>query len=149
MTVFGGVSRTNIGRLVNSEPATQNLSFSNSTVTWLRGGTSPEVWRATFEDSTNGTDWVSLGQGVRASGGWLLTGISIPARAMVRARGFVSSGINNGSGWFVESIEPKVLAPEILAANGGLNFNAGLFPCAELNNSCFDLLGLSRVYFSL
>ncbi len=102
--VLGGLSRTNIGRLVNSEPATQSLSFDSSTVTWLRGGTGPEAWRTTFESSTNGTDWLRLGAGARVAGGWELAAPDLPASANVRARGFLAGGQDNGSAWFVEQI---------------------------------------------
>ena len=124
---LGGVARTNLGRLLNTDPATQSLTANASSVTWLRGGTSPEVWRTTFETSTNGVDWISLGAGQRVTGGWQLTGVSVPARAMIRARGFVSGGINNGSSWFVESVNPTVIAPEVLVADGGLGFHPALF----------------------
>ena len=37
-------------------------SMTARRITWLRGGTSPEVWRTSFDWSTNnGTDWVGLG----------------------------------------------------------------------------------------
>src|SRR5437899_11448690 len=44
-TTVGGQSRNYIGRLNNTGPATQSLTFDGSTLTWMRGGTSPEVWR--------------------------------------------------------------------------------------------------------
>jgi len=50
--MLGGVARTNIGRLINTDPATQSLTSDGSSITWLRGGASPEVWRTTFEAST-------------------------------------------------------------------------------------------------
>ena len=91
----------NIARLNDAEPATQQLSFDGSRVTWLRGGTGPDVWRSTFEFATNGLDWTLIGNGARVSGGWQLSGISIPTNAMIRARGSV---INGGvSDWFVET----------------------------------------------
>jgi hypothetical protein len=43
------VWRNRIGRLTNTDGALQNLSVNNTSVTWLRGGTGPEVWRLTFE----------------------------------------------------------------------------------------------------
>jgi uncharacterized delta-60 repeat protein len=70
---LGGLSRTNIGRLFNTGPATQDLSFDSSAISWQRGGTGPEVWRTTFDISTNGVDWTSLGAGQRVPGGWQLT----------------------------------------------------------------------------
>ena len=110
-TTVGGQSRNCIGRLNNTEPATQNLTFDGSTITWLRGGASPEVWRTTFDFSTNGTDWASLGAGARIAGlpagqagGWQLTSVSLPsANGTVRARGHVSGGQYQGSAWFVET----------------------------------------------
>jgi uncharacterized delta-60 repeat protein len=99
---LGGQPRSRLGRLNNTGPATQSLSCDGSTITWLRGGTSPEVWRTTFEQSTGTTTWTSLGAGTRIPGGWQLTGVSVPAGATIRARGHVAGG-REGSGWFVES----------------------------------------------
>jgi len=107
-TSLGGQTRNRIGRLSNTGPATQSLTFDGSTITWLRGGTSPEVWRATFDASTNGTDWISLGDGARIPGGWQLTGVSAPACSALRARGFVTGGWANGSTWFVETTRPAI-----------------------------------------
>jgi hypothetical protein len=91
----------NIARLNDAEPATQQLSFDGSRVTWLRGGTGPDVWRSTFEFATNGLDWTLIGNGARVSGGWQLSGVSIPTNAIIRARG---SAITGGvSDWFVET----------------------------------------------
>jgi uncharacterized delta-60 repeat protein len=102
---LGGQSRTNIGRLNNTGPATQSLTFDGSTLTWMRGGTSPEVWRTTFEYSPDGgTVWTNLGAGLRISGGWQLTGVALPTYSTFRARGYAVGGNENGSGWFVETI---------------------------------------------
>jgi RNA polymerase sigma factor (sigma-70 family) len=99
----GGQERSGAGRLNNTAPATQSLAYYGSTITWLRGGTSPEVWRVTFQGSTNGSDWVDLGEGTRQAGGWQLAGLTLPPHAGIRARGCVTGGRNNGSAWFVES----------------------------------------------
>jgi len=104
-TILGGRPRHGIGRLNNTEPPTEALSHDGSTVTWLRGGTSPEVWRTTFEFSTNGTDWIQLGRGSRITGGWQLMGVTIPENSRLRARGFVGGGQYNASSSFVETIE--------------------------------------------
>lgn len=109
--MLGGQARSRMGRLINTGVATQNLTLNGSTVTWQRGGTSPEVWRTAFELSTNGTTWTSLGTGARISGGWQLGGVSVPTGGYLRARGYVSSGYNNASGGFVES----VIGPPLIA----------------------------------
>lgn len=60
-TKLGGEPRNYLGRLNNTEPATQSLALNGTTLTWLRGGSGPEVWRTTFDFSTNGgTTWTSL-----------------------------------------------------------------------------------------
>jgi uncharacterized delta-60 repeat protein len=101
---LGGQTRNGVGRLSNTEPPTESLTFDSSTVTWLRGGTAPEVWRTTFDACTDGTNWISLGAGTRIPGGWQQTGLSLPTSATIRARGFCTSGQYNGSGWFVETL---------------------------------------------
>ena len=90
------------GRSVNNDwSGYQVLKSDSASVTWLRGGSSPEVGRTTFEYSANGLDWMALGDGVRISGGWQLTGLAIPAGAAVRARGFVPGA--GKAGYLVES----------------------------------------------
>ena len=105
-SLLGGQSRSNIGRVIPISPATQSLGYNNTTVTWLRGGTSPEVTRAWFEFSTDNTNWQSLGNGVRIANGWQLAGANVPANGVVRARGYVTGG---GSTWIVQEQLPLVL----------------------------------------
>ena len=121
-TTLAGQSRTNIGRLYNSGPATQNLSFDGSTLTWTRGGTSPEVWRTTFESSPDGASWTNLGGGSRIPGGWQLTGLALPTNTTIRARGYTVGGEFNGSGWFLETI---IGSPVIDEQPASLTNNAG------------------------
>src|SRR5262249_9688143 len=72
---LGGQVRNRIGRFYNTEPASQDLSYAASTVTWLRGGTSPELSAVSFSHSGDGSSWTNLGTGTRVPGGWRLTGI--------------------------------------------------------------------------
>jgi uncharacterized delta-60 repeat protein len=114
------VARNRIGRLNNTALAAQSLSSDGTSITWLRGGTSPEVWRTTFEVSTNGTDWTHLGRGIRMAGGWQLAGLTLPANCTIRARGFVATGHDGNSSWFDETkllVIPSA-APTILANFG-------------------------------
>jgi len=102
-TTAGGQTRTYLGRLNNTAPATQSLTFDGSTITWLRGGSGPEVWRTTFDVTTKGFTWSTLGAGTRRTGGWELAAASSPLSGVIRARGYVASSYYNASGWFVES----------------------------------------------
>ena len=111
-TTLSGQPRTFLGRLNNPTSPAQSLSSDGLSFTWLRGGSSPEVWRTTFEVSPTGVNWTNLGVGTRTNGGWVLSNIIVPANSMLRARGFAAGGLVNGSGWFVEadSAPPKVLS---------------------------------------
>jgi uncharacterized delta-60 repeat protein len=108
-TTLGGQSRTNIGRLNKTDPATQSLSFDGSTITWVRGGTSPEVWRTTFDLSTDGLTWTNLGAGTRIAGGWQRAVASAPNTGAIRGRGYITGG-----GWFVENQFQFTNAPTVV-----------------------------------
>ena len=111
----GTTPRNYIGRLSNSDPAWQNLTVdsSGSTITWNRSGTAPEVNRVICELSQDGTTYAFLGSATRVSGGWELTGLSLPqAQSLfIRARGFYSSGVYDASGSIVESVRAVFLQP--------------------------------------
>ncbi|HEY9173240.1 MAG TPA: hypothetical protein VI136_13225 [Verrucomicrobiae bacterium] len=102
-TTLGGHARSYLARLNNNVPATHSMSYDGRNVVWLRGGSSPEVWRTTFEVTTNGVDWLGLGAGERIAGGWRRTAPGLSPNATVRARGQVTGGWRNNSSWFVES----------------------------------------------
>lgn len=106
-----------ITRLHNTESATQSLSYTNYTVTWMRGGAGPEVWGTRFAWCTNGTDWVDLGAGTRIEGGWQFTNAWIPSGCMLRARGYIDSqqgtaGSDGTAHWYVQAeIGPLSVSP--------------------------------------
>jgi uncharacterized delta-60 repeat protein len=110
-STLGGQSRAEIGRLSNTYPSVQGLALEGTTLTWLRSGTSPEVWRVEFDACTNGANWCSLGAGMRVVGGWQATNVVVPNGATVRARGAVASGRYNASLWFTDaSIGPPAIS---------------------------------------
>ena len=123
----------NIGRLHNTEPVTNNLACAGSTINWVRGGACPEVWRTTFEDSSDGTNWTLLGAGARVAGGWQLTGVSVPGGATVRARGYTVGGFHNASAWFVETLAAAGPPRPQIARDGKFGFGT--------NGFGFDLAG--------
>jgi hypothetical protein len=167
-TFLAGQPRNYLGRLTNTESASESLSCSSSTITWLRSGASPEVWRTSFESSTNaGANWANLGEGTRIPGGWQLRGILVPQNSAIRARGFVTGGSNNGSTWFVESLLQLGLPPPpiILVNDGhfgvsnghfGFNFQAQLGQVVMIEASTnlhqwwvlqTNTLGIAPLYF--
>jgi uncharacterized delta-60 repeat protein len=107
-TLLAGQNRGYVGRLNNLEPAEQSLSFDGSNILWQRSGSLCEVCRTTFDYSTDGTNWVSLGEGTRNPDGWELDRVAVPPGAQIRARGYTTGGGFNSSSWFVENIWPPV-----------------------------------------
>ena len=106
-----------------TDAVSQELTFGGATVTWRRGGASPEVWFAGFDYSTNGTDWISLGAGARIPNGWQLTGVSVPANAIIRSLGLVAS---DDSSWLLETVIPQ--SPlTILMDEAGCGFHTNYF----------------------
>jgi len=121
---LAGKREPTLGRLNASAPATQSLTFCGSTITWNRGGSSPEVWRASFDASTNGINRFSVGVGIRVPAGWQLTGLSLPASALIRARGFIISfGYSASSAWFVETVTSPPSLLILQDANFGFSSN--------------------------
>ncbi|MCX6550466.1 MAG: hypothetical protein NTY02_05570, partial [Acidobacteria bacterium] len=102
---LGGLTRNCIARMNGTGPATDALGYNGSTISWSRGGTAPEVWRTTFEYTTNGTQWTMLGAGTRTTGGWQLGAASVPPGSL-RARGYTTGGYYGGSGGIVETVAP-------------------------------------------
>ncbi|MCW5553047.1 MAG: immunoglobulin domain-containing protein [Verrucomicrobiae bacterium] len=161
-TWLAGLSQTNLGRLNTTAPATQSLSLDGSTITWLRDGTGPEVWRTTFESSSNGLNWTQLGSGQRGPGGWQLTNVAVQSDATIRARGFIpSSGVGGGIVETVVRLMPIILTSDgafgIVSNQFGFHF-AGLPGQVVVVESSTDLLqwwplqtntlGSSPLYFS-
>ena len=108
-TSVNGSTRSFIARMIN-DAATQSLTAPSLTqIMWMRGGTSPEVSQVTFEQSTDGgTVFTPLGSATRVGStpNWQLTGLSLPATGILRARGRSISGEFNGSSGLVESVTP-------------------------------------------
>jgi uncharacterized delta-60 repeat protein len=116
LTQLAGQPRDFIGRLNSLDPATQSLNYDGTDLTWMRSGSSCEVWRTTFDSSTDGTNWVNLGDGTRIAGGWQLASVALPPAARVRARGYATGGAGNASSWFVESVWPPAI-PTLVSTN--------------------------------
>ena len=59
---IGGQTRGDFARLSNDTAALQNLAVTQTTITWTRGGSSPQFTRVTFEysaDNVNYTPWAT------------------------------------------------------------------------------------------
>jgi hypothetical protein len=97
---------TNLVRIQNPDAASQTLTREGSTLTWLRGGSCPELFHARFQASLDGIARTDLGAAERVNGGWRFQNASIPDGARLRARGYVT-----GTSWHVDYV-PDV--PDLL-----------------------------------
>src|SRR5204863_9416626 len=77
-TRIGGQAHSFFSRLTNDTAALQDTSVTSSSVTWMRGGSSPQFDAVTFEYSDDNVNYSPLGQGAPFSNIWFLTGTNLP-----------------------------------------------------------------------
>jgi uncharacterized delta-60 repeat protein len=139
-------SRSGIALHIN-EPATQSLTIpSANRIQWLRGGSSPEVQQVTFELSTNrGNSYTPLGLGTRITGGWELTGLTLPGSGQIRARGRISSGYRNSASGLLETVASIAApaTPEIAVSGNSTNIPAGKVSPTLADNTDFGTISVS------
>jgi uncharacterized Zn-binding protein involved in type VI secretion len=118
-TSIGGQTRSLFARLSNDTAALQNLAVTQTTVTWTRGGSSPQFTRVTFESSNDNVNYTLLGNGTVAGSNWALTGLNLPTRQniYIRARGYYGSGFSNGSESITESVRNAFALQQALLGN--------------------------------
>jgi hypothetical protein len=128
----GTTTRNFIGRLTNTDAAFQKLTAdtNGTTVLWNRSSASPEVDRVTFQLSTDAINYSALTNPSRVTGGWQLTGLSLPTHQniFIRARGFYSTGLSNGSGSIVETVRNEFLPHAFLCTSFSENFDSVIAP---------------------
>ncbi len=109
---IGGVTLDFFARSSNDTAALQNLAVTQTTITWTRGGSSPQFTRVTFEFSTDNVNFAPLGNGTPTGGNWTLAGLSLPTgqNLYVRARGYYRSGFRNGSESITESVRSAFIS---------------------------------------
>ncbi|MBK8466695.1 MAG: hypothetical protein IPL32_12775 [Chloracidobacterium sp.] len=108
---IGGQPRNLFARLSNAAAALQNLAVTQTTVTWTRSGSSPQLERVTFESSTDNVNYTPLGNGTATGDTWSLTGLNLSTgqNIYIRARGYYRSGAFNGSESIAESVRNAFL----------------------------------------
>jgi len=117
-TTIGGQTRNRFARLSNDTAALQNLAVTQTTITWIRGGSSPQFTRVTFESSTDNVTYTPLGNGMASGSNWTLTGLNLPTgqNFYIRARGYYHSGVNTGSESITESVRNAFLSVPLLTS---------------------------------
>ena len=116
-TNIGGQSRNLFARLSNDTAARQNLSATQTTVTWTREGSSPLLNRVVFEQSTDDANFTFLGNGTGSSTStssvFTLSGLNLPTgqNLFIRARGFYRAGLSGTSESIQETVRNFFLPP--------------------------------------
>jgi len=116
-TAIGGQSRNYFARLSDDTAALQDLAVTQTSITWTRGGSSPQLRRATFAYSTDKVNYTILGDGLDSGSTWSMTGLSLPTglNIYVRARGYFNrSGYNAYSESITESVRNVALPQPFL-----------------------------------
>ncbi len=132
----GGERRSGLIRVM-LEPPVESLEVQDQTrIQWLRGGSLPDSGDISFALHVPLTNtWSPLGRGTSITGGWELTGLGLPPAGAIRATARISSGRNNSSFYFVDTIVPygdavpalKVSMPsgaEVQNGTGALDFGS-------------------------
>ncbi len=133
-TTVSGLPRQGLARFSTSVPATDNITVSSdlTTVTLVRGGSSPQLGGVTFEISTDDRVWTNLGQVSRVgtTGNWQCTGLSLPARMyffvraleILPATQYASSGLFQVERAFYARPLPSFTSPTAVSATVGSGF---------------------------
>jgi len=98
-TAVDGQPRSNLARLTNDIAASQAFSFDVNTgqLTWMRGGSSPELMWAAFQFSTDGASWSPMAAAARIDGGWSASVAQPHVTGTFRALGHYGTGPNSVS----------------------------------------------------
>jgi uncharacterized delta-60 repeat protein len=123
-TVAGSATKFATRLINDGDAAVSELSVISPTeVQWLRGGTLPDCQIVVFDYSQDGgTTWTRLGQASRITGGWSLSGISLPTSGILRGQAFVPCGYLNGS---VSVLEDQVTFSELAVGDLNVEYPVG------------------------
>ncbi len=102
-TQAGSLSRVEMARFQALTPVTQLITVSGdqSTMSWTLTGSAPAFQSVGFEETIDGTHWLSVGQATTSDGQtWLLSGAPYSGSSLllVRATGIVPSSQGSSSG---------------------------------------------------
>jgi uncharacterized delta-60 repeat protein len=125
-TNLTGIPRARLARVDNTDLASSSLAVEGTSLLWRRDGTSPEVWRTTF-DRWSGAGWTNLGAGTRITSGWQLAGVTVGSTDTIRAQGFALGGYGNSCTYLVEEgLGPPVVSIPPVNRTNFLGTTAGL-----------------------
>lgn len=114
-TSINGTLCNYFARLSNPDVAQQSLAAgSDGSVTWMLGGSFPQLGQVFFEHSDDAISWSPLGWGMPVAGlGFRLTGLSLPLATnhYLRVTGWASAGYHNGSAGLYRAVRQIYITP--------------------------------------
>jgi uncharacterized delta-60 repeat protein len=152
---FGSVSgqiRYNLARIATSTAPLESLTVNNNftTITWTRSGSCGALTAVTFDQSTDGRNWTSLGSGSRVgtSDTWQLTGQTLTTgnSLFLRANGvmvnsqYSSSSIEQTVRLFYSSTVPGIFGATTATGTSGSAFYYGV--ATNVTGATFSASGL-------
>jgi uncharacterized delta-60 repeat protein len=134
-----GLARYGVARIAADAPASESLVVDQgrTTLTWANGGSSPQVASVTFDRSSDGSTWTTLGQAGRTAAGWQLSGLNLPTGEngayYLRARAVLPTGPNSSSGFLntqrvISNLPPVpvIVSATTVSGASGSNFLYGI-----------------------
>jgi len=109
------VARAVFARLSSAEAPAESIDVTGTSVTWRLNAVMPQLSAVTFELSTDGVTYTTLGTASGILGGWQLGGLALPTVQpfFVRARGVPVSGVYfGGARSIVEYVRAAYLPPQ-------------------------------------
>ena len=118
-TGIGGQTRNRFARLNNDTAALQNLAVTHRTITWSRGGSSPQFGVVRFALTTNQQNYFFLANGTSSGADWSVTGLNLPTgeNFYIQALNWSGSGLYNGSQNLTEAVRNAFLIPLVVPSS--------------------------------
>jgi uncharacterized delta-60 repeat protein len=131
-TNIGGEPRTAFARLSNDTAALQELIVTQTTITWMRGGSSPQFTSAFFSYSTDNLNYTPLGAGFtydNSGTNWRWFGSYGPLPAdqniYIQARGYCRGGYFNSSECITDSVRNAFVLSAVRPRNLSTRMQVG------------------------
>jgi uncharacterized delta-60 repeat protein len=134
-----------LARITTADANVKKLTVdSRTTVTWSRSGGGPACSWVVFQDSADGSNWGLLGQGSSISGGWRITGLSLPGGQDRYVRASCYAPTDGGTSGLQEVSVAYYHFPQLTVAtagsgSGSVQSNPPGIECGGSCSETFDL----------
>jgi hypothetical protein len=107
-----GQGRTLFARLTTGTAALQMLDITQTGIAWTHSGSGPQFARVAFAYSTDGENYLPLGNGTANGNSWTLSNLDLPTgqNIFIRAQGHCTNTVMGGDN-LIESVRNVFLDP--------------------------------------